>query len=101
VFNFSAHNHLSVNTSIRYDQNLKIGKKNNLKVMGAIKLKELNRIVKCCYCQLFLREMNPIFDELWRACLLQKIKSFVMTTMYLLFSEIYNCYLTCRDHITL
>ena len=69
--------------------------------MGAIKRTELNRIVKFCYCQLFLREMNLRFDKLWRACLLQKIKSFVMTTMYLLFSEIYNCYLTCNDHITL
>jgi hypothetical protein len=31
----------------------------------------------------------------------KKIKFFVTATMYLLFSEKYNCYLTCRDHDTL
>ena len=69
--------------------------------MGAIKLKELNRKVKFCYCQLFLREMNLRSDKLWRACLLKKNKSLVTATMYLLFSEIYNCYLKYRGHVTL
>jgi hypothetical protein len=45
-------------TFIRYTQNLKIGKPNNLKVLGAIQSKGLNRITKIGKGHLCLSEEN-------------------------------------------
>jgi predicted transcriptional regulator len=45
---FSAHDAVSEITFISYAQHLKIGKPNNLKLLGTIKPKGLNRIAAIC-----------------------------------------------------
>ena len=58
---FSAHDAFSGITFIRYAQNRKIGKTNNLNFLGAIKPKGLNRIAKIGYGHIYLRGVNISF----------------------------------------